>query len=114
MSPERLSRLHRLAHKLAQGPVDKGTLMTSLDVGTRTLYRDLETLRQFGMDSIRSQGGFTLCVHVSEIEELLPFPDPQLNFADARRLASIEDPVARRIVEQFVRIVPDFESVGGI
>lgn len=112
LSPERLSRLHKLAHRLALGPVDKATLMSALNVGTRTLYRDLDTLRLFGMDSLRTQGGFTLCVPASEIEERLPFPDPKLNFADARKLATIEDPAARRIVEQFVRIVPDFDRIG--
>jgi len=111
LSPERLSRLHRLAHRLSHGPVDKSALMSALDVGPRTLYRDLDTLRKFGMGPIRTRQGFTLCVPAEEIEQRLPFPDPKLNFADARQLARIEHPAAQRIVEQFARIVPDFEGV---
>ena len=110
LSPERLSRLHRLAYRLANGPVDKSTLETIMRVGARTLYRDLDSLRRFGMTAVRTREGFRLSVPADRIEELLPFPDPKLNFADARRLARIEDPAAHRIVEQFARIVPDFEA----
>lgn len=113
LSPERLSRLHSLAHRLARGPIDKSTLMTSLQIGTRTLYRDLDSLREFGLDSIRTRQGFTLCVAADEIEERLPFPDPKLNFADARKLATIQHPAAKRIMEQFARIVPESEQVAG-
>jgi predicted DNA-binding transcriptional regulator YafY len=75
LSPERLSRLHRLAYRLANGPVDKSTLETIMRVDARTLYRDLDSLRRFGMTAVRTR-----------------------------------DPAAHRIVEQFARIVPDFEA----
>lgn len=110
MSPERLSRLHRLASVLANGPVDKASLLQRLSIGVRTFYRDLETLSSFGMPAIRTPAGYQLTVAESEIEQKLPFPDPLLNFAEARQLAVSQEPAARPIAEQFGIVVPQFKA----
>lgn len=109
---ERLSRLYRMSHVLARGPVDKTTILERLGVGPRTFYRDLITLESFGMPSIRTENGYCLTISSDEIEEKLPFPDPKLNFADARKLANSQNPAARRIAEQFGLIFPDLKSSG--
>lgn len=110
MSPDRLSRLHRLASVLANGPVDKASLLERLSIGVRTFYRDLETLSSFGMPAIRTPAGYQLTVAESEIEQKLPFPDPLLNFAEARQLAVSQEPAARPIAEQFGIVVPQFKA----
>ena len=110
MSPERLSRLHRLASELVHGPVSKTTILEKLTIGVRTFYRDLETLNALGMPAIRTRSGYQLMVSESEIELKLPFPDPCLNFFEARQLAISNDPSARPIAEQFGIVVPQFKA----
>ena len=110
MSPERLARLHRLAFELVHGPVDKTTILDKLTIGVRTFYRDLDTLSEFGMPAIRTRSGYQLIAPESEIEEKLPFPDPCLNFSEARQLATSNDPSARPIAEQFGIVVPQFKA----
>ena len=110
MTSERLARLHRLALELVHGPVDKTTILDKLTIGVRTFYRDLETLSEFGMPAIRTRSGYQLMAPESEIEEKLPFPDPHLNFAEARQLATSNDPSARPIAEQFGIVVPQFKA----
>lgn len=106
LSLERLSRLHQLAMTLIQGPVDKNTLIMKLNVGLRTFYRDIISLEEFGLCVVRSRKGYALAASTDEIEKQLPFPDPGLNFAEARALASDHHPAAQRIAAQLSRVLP--------
>lgn len=110
MTSERLTRLHRLALELVHGPVNKTSILEKLTIGDRTFYRDLETLTEFGMPAVRTRSGYLLTAPESEIEQKLPFPDPHLNFAEARKLANSNDPSARPIAEQFEIVVPQFKA----
>lgn len=53
----------------------------------RTFYRDLDLLRGCGIEILLESRKYTLSSSVSECLEKLPFPDPELSFADTAILA---------------------------
>jgi len=110
LSLERLSRLHKLATMMLVGPVKKEKLLEKLGVGLRTFYRDLLSLEEFGLSVIRHDDGYQLAATEDELERQLPFPAPKLNFAEARQLALIHNPVAERIAAQLLQIFPELRA----
>jgi predicted DNA-binding transcriptional regulator YafY len=107
LSLQRLARLHKLATMLIHGPVEKEKAMAHLDVGLRTFYRDLISLEEFSLPVVRHRSSYHLEATMDDIERHLPFPDPRLNFAEARQLALIHNPVAERIAAQLSQILPE-------
>ena len=62
-------------------------ILAELGIGLRTYYRELELLKRVGV-KVRLVGrDYTLLTSSVEAEGRLPFPDPQLSFAEMAELA---------------------------
>ncbi len=97
ISLARASRLYRLVALLGERPRDRESLLSSLGVGLRTFYRELDLLRRCGVKVQRTERAYKLKTSAEEAQGRLPFPDPQLNFAEMIELARYEGEAARRL-----------------
>lgn len=97
ISQDRASRLYRLLQILEAEPGTRRTLLKKLKVGMRTFYRDLDILRQWGIRVELDGKKYVLMSEGTPWLELLPFPDPELSFADAISLASLKSSGSKRI-----------------
>ena len=93
----RASRLYRLVALLGERPLDRESLLSSLGVGLRTFYRELDLLRRCGIKVQRSDRAYNLKSTAADAQGRLPFPDPQLSFAEMIELARYEGDAARRL-----------------
>src|ERR1017187_5088251 len=84
---QRASRLHRLVGFLATGPRTRPAILCELRVGLRTFYRELELLKKCGVKVRHKLKLYHLLPTAAEAEGRLPFPDPQLSFAEMAELA---------------------------
>jgi predicted DNA-binding transcriptional regulator YafY len=96
-SRRRAARLYRLLKSLNVRARSRSQLVRSLRVGTRTFYRDLELLRRWGIAIPFEQQRYRLAHGWSECLKRLPFPDPQLSFAEVRALASTRTSAGRKL-----------------
>jgi predicted DNA-binding transcriptional regulator YafY len=87
VSRDRAARLYKLLADLAAGPKPRGVLLRRLRAGLRTFYRDLDLLRNWGIEIRMQDGKYVLGTSLPQCLEALPFPDPELSFADAIVLA---------------------------
>lgn len=95
----RASRLHRLLAVLAESPRKREDLTALMGVGLRTFYRELELLRRCGIKIRQGQGQYVLRTTLAEAEGRLPFPDPQLSFAEMAEIAAGPGTAASRLAE---------------
>jgi predicted DNA-binding transcriptional regulator YafY len=106
ISPPRAARLYRLLSELHKAPKSRVRLLRRLRSGIRTFYRDLDLLRSWGIE-IRLEGEkYTLGSTLSECLARLPFPDPELTFAEAIALAkgaTVHHRKLRRLVGRVTR-----------
>jgi predicted DNA-binding transcriptional regulator YafY len=93
----RAARLHRLIAILAQGPQRRDELLGTLQIGLRTFYRELELLKRCGIKIKLKHKNYELQSTAEEAEGRLPFPDPQLSFAEMAELARGTGPAAQRL-----------------
>lgn len=97
ISLARASRLYRLVSLLGREPRSRDDLLNDLGIGLRTFYRELEHLRKCGVKIRLVQKRYTLQGTVGEAEGRLPFPDPQLRFAEMVELSAGEGPASQRL-----------------
>jgi predicted DNA-binding transcriptional regulator YafY len=97
ISPARAARLYRLVTVLGKRPRPRDELLAELGIGLRTYYRELELLRRCGVKVRLDARQYTLQGTAGEAEGRLPFPDPQLSFAEMAELATGAGPAARRL-----------------
>jgi hypothetical protein len=83
----RASRLYLLITLLGDQPRDRDVLLKSLGVGLRTFYRELDLLKRCAIRIDRDGRAYTLKTPKLEAQGRLPFPDPQLTFAEMTQLA---------------------------
>lgn len=102
---QRASRLHRLVRFLAGGPGSRPAILSELRVGLRTFYRELELLKKCGVKVRHKQKLYHLLPTAAEAEGRLPFPDPQLSFAEMAELARCDSPAGRRLSEMLAAVV---------
>jgi predicted DNA-binding transcriptional regulator YafY len=95
----RAARLHRLVGLLAAGPRSREELLAGLGIGLRTFYRELELLKRCGVRVRLTKRAYALQTTAEEAEGRLPFPDPQLSFAEMAELARGPGDAARRLAE---------------
>lgn len=93
----RASRLHRLVTTLAESPRAREVLLSTLAVGLRTFYRELELLKKCGIRIRFADGVYVLRTTAKDAEGRLPFPDPQLSFAEMAELAHHPGEAAKRL-----------------
>ena len=87
----RAARLYRLLALLSQGPQTRAYLARRLRLGIRGFYRDLEVLRQAGIDVSYERGRHVLKPsrgkRAPALADSLPFPKMSLTLGEARQLA---------------------------
>jgi predicted DNA-binding transcriptional regulator YafY len=101
----RASRLHRLVSTLAAGPKTRESLLAALGIGLRTFYRELELLKRCGIRIRHSQKQYKLQTTAQEAEGRLPFPDPQLSFAEMAELAQGTGAACQRLARLLESVI---------
>ena len=80
-------------------------LLDRLAIGLRTFYRELDLLKKCGIKVLRDGKSYKLTSTIAEAEARLPFPDPQLSFAEMAELARHPGEAARRLAEIYRGVV---------
>lgn len=103
----RAARLHRLVTYLGAGPKTREEVLSALSIGLRTFYRELELLKRVSV-KVRLVGKhYELQTSLDEAEGRLPFPDPQLSFAEMAELAKCPSEAGRRLAELLASVVAE-------
>ncbi len=84
---QRAARLNRLVRLLGSRPSTRHAILSELRIGLRTFYRELELLNRCGVKIRHKRKMYHLVPTPAEAEGRLPFPDPQLSFAEMAELA---------------------------
>ncbi|MGO9470814.1 MAG: hypothetical protein ACLQVF_42525 [Isosphaeraceae bacterium] len=101
----RAARLHQLVTLLAENPRGRNEILTTLRVGLRTFYRELVLLKRCGVKVRHKAKLYHLMHTASEAEGRLPFPDPQLSFAEMAELARCPCPAGQRLADLLAWVV---------
>jgi predicted DNA-binding transcriptional regulator YafY len=96
---QRAERLHRLVIFLAETPRNRASILSELRIGLRTFYRELELLQRCGVKVRHKTKLYSLLATAEQAEGRLPFPDPQLSFAEMAELARCDCPAGERLAE---------------
>ena len=104
VSAERAGRLFRMLTLLGVGPQSRTALTRRLRLGVRGFYRDLEVLRESGIEVTLANGKYALVDGAGPAIERLPFPDPGLTLGEARLLARGRSEGHKKIRQQLVKI----------
>jgi hypothetical protein len=102
---QRAARLHRLVRYLSGGPRARPAILSELRVGLRTFYRELELLMRCGVKVRHKAKLYHLAATAAEAEGRLPFPDPQLSFAEMAELAGCDCPAGNRLAELLAAVI---------
>jgi hypothetical protein len=105
ITPPRAARLYRLVRFLAGAPRDRLAVLSELKVGLRTFYRELELLERCGVKVRQRSKLYFLLGTADEAEGRLPFPDPQLSFAEMAELARCDCPAGRRLADLLAEVI---------
>lgn len=95
----RAARLHRLVMFLAARPRPRDEVLADLAIGLRTFYRELELLHRCGVKVQHQNKSYNLVSTAEQAEGRLPFPDPQLSFAEISELARHPGEAAKRLAK---------------
>ena len=90
---------------LATGPQAREALLSGLGIGLRTFYRELVLLKKCGIKVRMERKFYTLKSTDGEAEGRLPFPDPQLSFAEMAELSRHPGEAAKRLAELLAQVV---------
>ena len=101
----RAARLYRLVRFLAEAPRDRLAVLTELQIGLRTFYRELELLKRCGVKVRQRSKLYFLLATAEEAEGRLPFPDPHLSFAEMAELARCDSPAGRRLADLLAEVI---------
>jgi predicted DNA-binding transcriptional regulator YafY len=105
VTAERAHRLHQLLKLVAQVPQTRSSLTKRLKLDVRGFYRDLEVLREAGIEVDMNAGKYTLDISFKDAVNLLPFPDPHLTLGEAAVLAKGSTKANKKLREQLKTIV---------
>ncbi len=101
----RASRLYRLVTMLQAEATSREALLDRLAIGLRTFYRELDLLKKCGIKVKREGKSYILRSTMAEAETRLPFPDPQLSFAEMAELAKMPGDASRRLDEIYKSVI---------
>jgi hypothetical protein len=107
----RAARFHHLVTFLAKSPRSRTDILSHLRIGLRTFYRELDFLKRCGVRIRHQNKLYHLLPTAEEAEGRLPFPDPQLSFAEMSELARCDCPAGRRMAELLASVVQPEEPV---
>lgn len=93
----RAARLYRLVRLLEAAARPRDAVLRELGIGLRTFYRELELLRRCGVKVQLRDKNYVLLTTAEQAEGRLPFPDPQLSFAEMSELARCPGQAAQRL-----------------
>ena len=102
---QRAARLHRLVWFLAETPRTRDTILSHLSIGLRTFYRELELLKRCSVKVRHRNKQYTLMATAKQAEGRLPFPDPQLSFAEMAELAACPCDAGRRLADLLATVI---------
>jgi hypothetical protein len=102
---QRAARLHRLVRFLGGAPRGRPAILSELRVGLRTFYRELELLKKCSVKVRHKHKVYHLLPTAAEALGRLPFPDPQLSFAEMAELAGCDCAAGRRLAELLDTVV---------
>jgi predicted DNA-binding transcriptional regulator YafY len=102
---QRAARLHRLVWYLAESARTRDAILARLGIGLRTFYRELELLKRCGVKVRHRNKLYTLLATAEQAEGRLPFPDPQLSFAEMTELAQCSCEAGKRLAELLASVV---------
>lgn len=101
----RAARLHRLVMLLAESPRSREAVLGELGIGLRTFYRELELLKRCGVKILHKNKAYMLTATTSQAEGRLPFPDPQLSFAEMQELSRCPGDAGKRLADLLESVV---------
>lgn len=101
----RAARLHRLVRLLGLGPRSREEILNELAIGLRTFYRELELLNRCGVKVQFKNKAYRVQSTTEQAEGRLPFPDPQLSFAEMAELSRHPGGAAKRLAELLASVV---------
>ena len=102
---QRAARLHRLVRFFAGAPRKRSVILSELRVGLRTFYRELELLKKCGVKVRHKNKLYHLVPTAAEALGRLPFPDPQLSFAEMAELAACDCAAGRRLADLLAAVL---------
>ncbi len=105
-SIKRSARLCRLLHLLQGKGATRPQLLRRLRLDVRTFYRALEALRELGILVELIEGKYVLLGKLEDAIDRVPFPDPQLNLAEARQLSKGRGAVHRKLRALLEEVLP--------
>ena len=82
----------------------RDTVLATLGIGLRTFYRELELLGRCGVKVQHKDKSYVLLSTAEQAEGRLPFPDPQLSFAEMAELSKHPGDAAKRLAELLDRV----------
>ena len=94
---QRASRLYSLVRLLEERPRARDEILKAQGIGLRTFYRELDLLKRCGVRVVHKDRLYALATAPGGAEGRLPFPDPQLSFAEMAELARCECDAGRRL-----------------
>jgi predicted DNA-binding transcriptional regulator YafY len=101
----RAARLHRLVMLLAQRPRTRDEILRELVIGLRTFYRELELMARCGIKVRHKDRAYLLLTTAEQAKGRLPFPDPQLSFAEMADLSRTPGAAGRRLADMLARVL---------
>jgi hypothetical protein len=94
-----------LVRFLSGAPRGRPAILSELRIGLRTFYRELELLRRCGVKIRHRAKLYHLLPTAAEAEGRLPFPDPQLSFAEMGELALCDCPAGKRLAALLAAVI---------
>jgi hypothetical protein len=80
-------------------------ILVRLAIGLRTFYREVDLLKKCGIKVRRDGKTYVLTSTMAEAEARLPFPDPQLSFAEMAELSRLPGEAALRLAEIYRGVI---------
>lgn len=105
VTAQRAPRLYRLLKFLGKGPQTRAALTRRLSLDIRSFYRDLNLLRDAGIEVVLHNSRYALEGTAADAIAHLPFPDPHLTLGEAQKLARGRTTVHRKLQKQIKQIV---------
>src|SRR3954453_17544740 len=91
--------------RLAEGARRRESILANLAIGLRTFYRELELLNRCGVKIQQKDKLYALLSTRAQAEGRLPFPDPQLSFAEMEELSQGQSDAAKRLATLLASVV---------
>jgi predicted DNA-binding transcriptional regulator YafY len=110
----RAARFYRLVNYLGALPRTRPDILAHLKIGLRTFYRELDLLRRCGVRIRHRKKYYHLLTTAADATGRLPFPDPQLSFAEMAELAACDCPAGHRLAEMLASVVQPAEPAAGV